>query len=191
MFLFNGYADWEPSLIIAGLNKFSDFEIESFSVNGSPVVSMGGLNIHPGHSLNEIDPDHFDLLILPGGDEWEKGGNREIIPLLEASVSAGKKVAAICAATTILAHCGFLDNISHTSNGLKYLKKICPGYKGSDFYINKPCIAAGNFITAGGAAMIEFAYEIYKTFDIFDENILEAVKDMYKSGGMDNRLMVE
>ena len=84
LFVFNGYADWEPALVIATLNKFSDFSIHSFSVNGLPVRSMGGLKVQPESPVNEIDPDNVDLLILPGGDLWLQGGNREITGLVKS-----------------------------------------------------------------------------------------------------------
>jgi putative intracellular protease/amidase len=188
LFLFDGYADWEPALAITGLKNYGGFSITSFSANGDVVTSMGGLKIMPEKALDEIEPNEFDLLMLPGGEVWEQGGNKEIIPLLQAFTATDKIIAAICGATVMLASLGILDKIPHTSNGLEYVKQLSPEYKGASFYEEAPCVKAGNIITANGAGMIEFACELYEAFEIADADTLKAVRDLYKSGGMENRL---
>jgi len=90
LFLFDGYADWEPALAIAGLRNYGGFSITTFSATSKAVTSMGGLNIIPEKVLNQIEPAEFDLLMLPGGEVWEQGGNLEIIPLLQVFVKADK-----------------------------------------------------------------------------------------------------
>jgi putative intracellular protease/amidase len=189
LFLFDGYADWEPALAIAGLRNYGGFSITTFAATSEAVTSMGGLHIIPDKVLTQIEPAGFDLLMLPGGEVWEQGGNLEIIPLLQAFVKADKVIAAICGATVMLANQHLLDKIPHTSNALAYLKQLSPNYQGEQFYQQVPCVAAGNIITANGAAMIEFACQLYETFEIVDTNTLAAVRDLYKSGGMENRLM--
>lgn len=189
LFLFDGYADWEPALAITGLRNYGGFSITTFAATSKTVTSMGGLHIIPEKVLTQIEPAEFDLLMLPGGEIWEQGGNLEIIPLLQAFVKADKIVAAICGATVMLANLGILDKIPHTSNALGYLKQLSPHYQGEQFYQQAPCVAAGNIITANGAAMIEFACQLYETFEIVDPHTLTAVRDLYKSGGMENRLM--
>lgn len=51
-------------------------------------------------------------------------------------------------ATAALAGAGLLDNRPHTSNGPGFLEMFSPGYKGQDFYIDKPSVADNNLITA-------------------------------------------
>lgn len=187
-FIFNGFADWEPALVTAGLNKYSDFSVETFSITGRSVISMGGMVVHPQSALENMKPSGFDLLLLPGGEAWERGENQEIIPLIKDTIKHQKVIAAICAATTILGKMRLLDQIAHTSNALEYLQQIVPSYKGSAFYEMKPCVSSNNIITANGAGMIEFAYEIFRTFQIYDEPTLLAWQELYKSGGMVNKL---
>ena len=188
LFVFNGYADWEPALAIATLNKYSDFSVLSFSVDGSPVLSMGGLKIHPDTALHEIRPGDVDLLILPGGDRWLKGGNKEIIPLVKSVVDRKASIAAICDATVFLARLGYLNRVWHTSNGPHYLAEKVTSYKGTQYYENLPAVVDDNLITANGAGMVEFAVEILKQQKVFDHSTLEKVYDLYKSGGVNNRL---
>src|SRR6266700_6023059 len=183
VFLFDGYADWEPALILATLNKYSVFSIYPFSVTGNSMQSMGGLQIQPTCSMKEINPDSADLILLPGGDVWENGGNEEISPLLLEMSLRRKTIAAICGATILLAKLGLLDTISHTSNGLAYLEKLAHPYKGEKHYIHEPCVTDGNIITANGAAMIEFTISIIKKFEVADSKMREKIYDLYKSGG--------
>ncbi len=188
LFVFNGYADWEAALTVATLNKFSDFMIRTFSIDGKTIHSMGDIAIEPDHSMQEVDPRIVDLLILPGGELWENGGNAEIAPLVAEFIRLGKTVAAICGATVLLANEGHLDHIPHTSNGLEYLKDLAPGYHGDVFFENLPCVTGNNVITANGAAFIEFMAAIFRKHEVLEENMLDAVYELYKSAGMDNKL---
>jgi putative intracellular protease/amidase len=184
LLLFDGYADWEPSLAIAGLKTYGEFEIKTFSVDGNPVRSMGNLTVNPDFGLKDINPADFDLLLLPGGDKWEEGGNTEISKLVLDSFNAGKTIAAICAATTFLAKLGLYSRVKHTSNGLSYLKKQVPQYTNEENYINEPSVDDNNVITANGAAMIEFAYKIFEHFHIMAQKDLDFWLSLYKSAGM-------
>jgi putative intracellular protease/amidase len=190
LFLFDGYADWEPALAVAGLNKYSDVAIEAFSVDGRPVASMAGLTVQPQKALSQMRADDIDLLLIPGGDAWEQGSGlkREIGPLVQELRGKQKPVAAICGATILLGELGLLDAVPHTSNGPGYLEAHCPAYRGSAQFQGQPCVSSGGIITANGAAMIEFAGEVYKAFEIFDEPTLAGVQELYKSGGMVNNL---
>ena len=184
LFVFDGFADWEPSLVTAGLNSYSDFEIRTFSIDGKTVKSMGNLIVKPNFKLEEIKMNDFDLLILPGGKKWEEGGNTEIAKFTKDTFNNGKTVAAICAATTFLAKQGLLNMVKHTSNGLQYLKTQVPKYDAEKYYVNEPCVDDKNIITANGAAMIEFAYKIFEHFEILQKEDLKYWFNLYKSGGM-------
>jgi putative intracellular protease/amidase len=186
LFLFEGFADWEPAIVTAGLNTYSDFEIRTFSIDGKSVKSMGNLTINPDLRLEDVNISDFDLIILPGGNKWEEGGNTEISQLIKNTFNNGKTIAAICAATTFLAKLGIYSHINHTSNGLDYLKKQVPGYAGDSRYINEPCVMDKNVITANGAAMIEFAYNIFERFGIMKNEELVWWLNLYKSGGMEH-----
>ena len=188
IFIFDRYADWEPALAIAGLRTYGGYQVDSFSLMGESIISMGGLQVLPARKMSEISAEDYDLLILPGGEAWEQGGNEEITPLISEFYRAGKLVAAICGATVLLAKEGLLNTVPHTSNMPGYLKENAATYQGESFYQLKPCVRHENLLTANGAGMIEFAHEIFRACGIFDEATLEKVQILYKSGGMENRL---
>jgi putative intracellular protease/amidase len=169
MFVFDGYADWEPSLAIAGMNRFTDFTVHTFSMDGKPVRSMANVNVTPDFSMEQIIPNDADLLLLPGGDAWDEGKNGEIIPFLNAVLESNKLVAAICGATGFLAENGYLEEVKHTSNHIEhYLGKVAPHYHGHANYVKEHVVKDGNLITANGTAIVPFANAIFEHFDLFE-----------------------
>src|ERR1700750_828207 len=81
LFVFDSMADWEASFAIAGINnpqfqrEPGRYRVVTAGLTTKAVTSMGGIRIQPDIGLSEIDPDQSAMLILPGGDRWESGGN--------------------------------------------------------------------------------------------------------------------
>lgn len=186
LFVFDGYSDPEPALAIATLQRFSDCAVYTFSLDGRPIRSMANIHVQPDRAMAHVDIDTIDLLILPGGEAWENGGNMEVMPLVKKVLERQKTVAAICGATIGLASAGYLNNIRHTSNSPGYLGNFVPSYKGAKHYELSPAVADGNIITANGAGIIDFMVTIFKKDQFMDEATLEGVNKLYKSGGLDN-----
>jgi len=182
IFLFNGFSDWEISYLTPEIKKNKEFELIYFSKKGNSISSMGGLQITPNISLENIVIDDVDMLILPGGTAWERGENTEIGHLVKNLFASGKELAAICAATTYLGQFGVLDNLKHTSNDLNYLKGIAPTYLGEENYINSLAISDKNVITANGIAPIEFAKEIFTKLELYDSVNIEKWFQLFKNG---------
>jgi putative intracellular protease/amidase len=173
LFVFEGYSDWEPSVAIAGLQQLTDFTLKSFSIDGKPVRSMGNMHIVPDVALENVKADEVDLLILPGGEAWDKKGNLEIMPLLNSVLDKNKLVAAICGATGFLGEQGYLNEVKHTSNHLDlYLKKVAPHYQGDQHYVKEFAVKDGNLITASGVAIVEFAQLIFEHFNLLESREL-------------------
>lgn len=167
-FLFDGFADHELSLVMASINRTGAFTLESFSTRGRPVTSGSGLRVMPHTSLSCVSPEDFDLLLLPGGDQWEKGDNLEIFPLIKATVGH-RLVVAIGSATLSLADLGFLDHIPHTGNHPDYFRRYCPEYEGDPLFSPEPCVNAGAIVTINSAALIEPAGGMLGLFDTLQE----------------------
>ena len=182
VFLFDGFSDWEISYLTPEINKSEQFELVYFSKNGNLVTSMGGLQIIPTTSLNELKFEDIDMLILPGGTAWEKGENTEIEELTKDVFEKGKPIAAICAATTYLGQLGLLNNLKHTSNDLNYLRGIAPSYCGDENYQNSLAMTDRNIITAKGIAPIEFTREIFKTIELYSDDNIEKWFQLFKNG---------
>lgn len=168
LFVFNGYSDWEPALAAAALQQFSQYEVRPFSIDGNAVISAANLQIIPQLSLEEVEADLADIVILPGGAAWGEGRNREISPFIVDILRKGKLLAAICDATLYLASKGILDDIPHTSNDLGLLKQAVPEYKGEANYVAKPAVTAGQVITANGTAGTAFAHAVVSKLGLLE-----------------------
>jgi len=188
VYLFDGYADWEPAFAMAGIqNPAFQREPGRWQVRtvgerpGRPVRSMGGLVAVPELGLRALDPAASAILILPGGMRWdEPHAHRDVIATAASFLARGVPVAAICGATAGLARAGLLDRRPHTSNAASYLKGT--GYAGSACYVDAPAVRADGLITAGGMAPIDFAREIFAELAIYDDEALEAWFQLYKTG---------
>ncbi len=182
IFLFDGFSDWEIAFLTPEINKSEHFELLTCSTDGKAVTSMGGLQVMPTTALNKVNPNAISLLILPGGTAWEKGENRAIDQFTMEVVNNGIAVAAICAATTRLGQLGLLNNRQHTSNDLNYLKAIVPTYNGEANYQTALAVSDKNIITACGIAPIEFAREVFKTLNLYNDKQLEQWFQLFKNG---------
>lgn len=80
VFIFNGYADWEPAYVCAELNSSdTDYIVRTISLDKNPKVSMGGFHVLPDYSIADY-PANFSLLILAGGKAWAEQKNNEVLP---------------------------------------------------------------------------------------------------------------
>lgn len=186
LYVFDSMADWEASFAIAGINnpRFQQqpgrYRVVTVGATRQPITTMGGLRITPEICLAEVDPMRAAMLILPGGDAWECGANREAIELAREFFIESTPIAAICGATLALACAGMLDDFHHTSNTREYL--AATGYRGGKFYCDTPAITDEGVITASGMAPLEFAREIFRTLDIYPESTLDAWYALFKFG---------
>ena len=176
LFVFDGFADWEPAYALVGINKSEAYAVKTIAIDKSPVRSMGGVSIFPDldflpdTDLKDIDPSNTAILILPGGGAWEEKTNQSIAPLVVHCIENGIPVAAICGATIFLADLGVLDTLDHTSNDLRYLQAFSSEYQGDSFYQYRPAVSGGQVITASGTAAIGFAQAIFEMLGIADHD---------------------
>ncbi len=186
LFLFDTLSDWEIGYVAAGINNPmmqanpGKHQLKTFSINGKPVRTIGGLLITPDLSLNEVAYSDAEMLILPGGTSWEEGGNQEVALLAKKFHENQIKVAAICGATLGLAKIGLLDSLKHTSNSKDYL--LNSQYQGAEYYVDVLSVSDKGVITAFGTASLEFAREIFKELNLYTTEALEAWYKLFKTG---------
>src|SRR3546814_9927055 len=132
--MIDGVADWEIGPVLPAAREWFDDEVRIASIDGKPLTSIGGLQIHPEAALADLDPVEADLWLLPGSDRWRDGEIAALTSALRTRRAAGQPLAAICGATVALAHAGLLDDHAHTSNSLKFLRDNAPAYGGGAHY---------------------------------------------------------
>jgi putative intracellular protease/amidase len=185
VFVFDGFADWEPASALAELRRTFGFAVETVGLTRNPVLSMGGMKVLPDRLLSEAKLQLADVLILPGGDAWMRGEIEEVTNVIKTFADAGKPIAAICAATLSLAHAGLLDNHRHTSNGDDFIAKYVPGYRGEGLYQRVSAVSDRNVITANGLAPFAFAAEIFRAVAPDRENDIATYQALYSRGLLD------
>ena len=186
LFIFDGLSDWETGYAVAAINhpRFQrspgHYRVRTVAHKPDVVQTMGGIRIVPDLTLDRLSPNDSAMLILPGGDPWETGGNPQAVEAARSFLTAGVPVAAICAATAALARAGLLDTLRHTSNAREYL--AASGYQGQSLYVDTPAVTDGNLITASGMAPVDFAQQIFRRLDLYSSAVLDAWYGLFKTG---------
>ena len=182
--VFDGFADWEPAHALAELRRYGKRTVRTAGFTGTPVVSMGGLRVMPDVELASVRPEDVELLILPGGDLWQRGEypRSTLEALIAVLMESETPIAAICAGTLALARAHALDNRRHTSNMKSYLSAYATEYSGGAHYVDSAAVADGHVITASGLAAVDFARAIFAELGVFTAQNEALWFDMFKHG---------
>lgn len=189
VYLLDTMADWELGYVMAELNSGRFFKnqgeripVKTIGATKLPITTMGGMQVTPTATIAEVTAATSAVLLLPGADTWQEPQHRPIIEKASELLESGATVAAICGATSAIAQVGLLDKRPHTSNGLAYLKMVCPNYQGAAFYQTEKAVADGNLITASAAGGLLFARHVLARLDVFSSETLEAWYQYYQTG---------
>lgn len=106
----------------------------------------------------------------------------EIDGLLDRLEKREIPIAAICAATTVIARSGILRGRKHTSNSLAYLAKMVPEYPAHADYVDTPCVRDCHVITATGLAPVDFTLEVLNELDISTPEMRSVWYEAFKHG---------
>jgi putative intracellular protease/amidase len=182
--LYDTVADWEFGHLLAELRtgRFTGtpFEIVTVAETTDPITTMGGVRILPDIALDQLDPADSALLILPGAEQWDAGGNAPFAEAARRFLEAGVPVAAICGATAGLARAGLLDDRAHTSAAPEYLAYT--GYAGGEHYVDARAVIDGDLITAGPDSPVQFARATLQRLGLAPEARLEAYEAVFDRG---------
>jgi 4-methyl-5(b-hydroxyethyl)-thiazole monophosphate biosynthesis len=124
-------------------------EVKTSSISHEKTVTGShGLPVLVNSLLNEIEGLPFDMLILPGGPGTKHLRESSAVKnMVIAANNAGKFVAAICAAPTVLANAGILRN--HVATSFPSVKgDIEPHCKK---HLDVHVVVSENIITSKGA----------------------------------------
>lgn len=122
-------------------------DVKLVSVTGKKdVVTSHGIRLQADYEFSEVDCDDADLLFLPGGMPGTKhlGAHEGLALALKKAHAENKRIAAICAAPSVLGKLGILEG----------KKATCyPGYeaelKGAE-HTRQGVVTDGNVTTARG-----------------------------------------
>lgn len=171
IFLATGYEEVEMLTVVDMLRR-AKISIDMVSITGQKeVTSSHNVTITADKILSELNFDEAEMLILPGGIPGTPN-LRACEPLcrkLKEFAANGKKVAAVCAAPTILGELEILAGKKATCYP-SFADKLATGD-----YVKQPVVTDGNVITSRGmGTCIEFAGAIIEALK--DKTTADAVK---------------
>ena len=112
--LADGFEETE-AVVPCDLLRRAGAKVRLIGVNGIRIVSSHQITVTADAVLESHTGDLPDLLVLPGGRRGVDNllASEAALDLVRRAWAAGKYVAAICAAPTILAHLGVTDELKH------------------------------------------------------------------------------
>ena len=170
--LANGFEEIEALATIDILRRL-DIEVTTLSIGDIQVAGAHGVTILADALLNNTEATTADILILPGGapGSWNLRDSAEVISLIRNYHSAGKWIAALCAAPIALAKAGVLEGIAVTA----YPAAPVTDELTMARYTGNLVEQDGRIITGKGpGAAIEFAFRIAAALD--KSNIIPAMR---------------
>ncbi|EMO41705.1 DJ-1 family protein [Leptospira noguchii serovar Autumnalis str. ZUN142] len=152
-----GMEEMEAVIIVDVLRR-AEIEVVSASLIEGPVKASRGVRILADTTLDEVNFENFNMIVLPGGGGGTKvlSSEPKILELLKNAKEKNKWIAAICAAPSILVH----QNILTSKDRFTAFPGIISnnsGYTGSRLEIS------GKIVTSiGPGSAFEFALELIK-----------------------------
>ena len=159
IFLAEGYEEIE-ALTVADICRRCGVEVKLVSVTEERWVrGSHHVNVEADMCFSQVDFQEYDMLVLPGGMPGTRNleAHEGLMTQVDAFYAAGKYIAAICAAPSILGHRG------------KGRKACCyPGFEshleGAEV-TKEPVEVSGNVITSRGmGTAIDFALAVAGVF---------------------------
>jgi len=149
--LAEGFEEIE-AVTIADVLRRAEVSVTLAAVRDSPVRGSHAISVSADTTLDRVDANEFDAVVLPGGMPGAKhlAEDARVLEIVRRFVEQKKLTAAICAAPTVLQAAGVLDGVRATSY---------PGFKlPSARYVEAPVVEDGAIITSRGpGTAIEFS----------------------------------
>lgn len=166
--VFEGFADWQAALALCEVRRPGDWLVQTVGFSRAAVTSMGGLNVQPDLSLDQLDLQRAALLIVPGGHLWLRGEGEAAVAVVRQLHVAGAPVAGIDCGVLALARAGLLDRCRHTGNWPGQIAAQVPSYQGVEQYDSQVlAVSDGGVISASHLGSVEFAREVIHTLDLY------------------------
>ncbi|HNW36586.1 MAG TPA: DJ-1/PfpI family protein [Candidatus Ozemobacteraceae bacterium] len=158
VFMAHGFEEMELSITVDMLRR-AKFDVQTVSLceELSPVSGSRGIQMIPDITFKQVQEGQAEWLILPGGTEGTRRLSEDprLLDLIRRHARAGRHIAAICAAPTILVKAGVAGDRRMTSH--PSVQDQMPGVR----YSTERVVVDGRFITSRAAGTsYEFAAAI-------------------------------
>jgi 4-methyl-5(b-hydroxyethyl)-thiazole monophosphate biosynthesis len=154
--LAEGFEEIEAVAVIDILRR-ADIPVTVAGVGATEITGSHGIRIACDRRIEDCDAATVAAVVLPGGMPGSRnlGESAHLAALIGSAAGAGRLVAAICAAPTVLNRLGLLEGHRATSH---------PNHAGEMDrcqYVESPVVTDRNVITSRGAGTaVAFAAEV-------------------------------
>ena len=175
--LADGFEDIEAITVIDLLRR-ARINVDLVSIKDKVVKSGVGINMLIDKLIEEISPNEYDLLFLPGGGGVRKlDESKQVKKVVMDFYNQRKYISAICAAPMILGKLGLLDEKEFTC--YPSFEQYAPKGK----YKEVGVIQDGNIITGRGIGYAnEFALHIIELLSSKEERETVAKQTLISEG---------
>ena len=140
-----GFEEIEAISIIDVLRR-GEIDVTVAGLTDGPITGSHDITVVPDTVLEKTDHTVFDVLVLPGGQPGTNNlkADERLLQWIRDRFKNGQKLAAICAAPTVLHKAGITDRLKLTSYPSE--KAV---FTNSE-YLEEPVVKDGHVITSRG-----------------------------------------
>ncbi len=167
--LYPRFSEYELTVALSILRQ-GDKDMVAVGLSPDLVVGEAGLSCNVHTTIDALDIEAVDSLVLPGGDDI--GYLKEAEPLFDViRALAGRDalLAAISSAPFLLAKAGVLESHRYTV-GFTKAERGYIGVFNENTYVDAPLVADGRRLTAKGGYFVDFGIQLGRMLGLdFDE----------------------
>lgn len=172
IFLADGFEECEALCVLDTLRR-AKVQVITASIKDRVVYSSHNVPLTADRLLEELTPDNWDVMFLPGGMPGATNlrDDKRVEKFLRYQYDRGKIVSAICASPAVVfGPLGFLENKEATC--FPSCNKYYPDFK----FSNKGVVVSQNVVTAKSAG---WAFDLGLTLIelLFDKDISKSIQD--------------
>jgi len=159
--LADGCEEMEAVIIIDVLRR-AGWDVTSVGIRPGAVTASRGVRLVPDTTWDEVEPQAFDLLVVPGGSGGTENlcKDQRVLEAVRQFRDAGKPLAAVCAGPLVLQEAGVLGGhrvTCHPSSA----KKLTATERLDDIVVSD-----GNIVTSQGpGTTFDFALALVERID--------------------------
>jgi 4-methyl-5(b-hydroxyethyl)-thiazole monophosphate biosynthesis len=184
------------AILAAQMLHEENLTIDVATEDGKDYCGPSGISLRATHRFDQVKPEEYGVVIIPGGDTSTVAENETLIEILKAAQAGGATCGAICAGPALLGKAGLLAGRRFT-HGYGANSKL-PYWEGGT-YVDQLVVTDGKIVTAQPQGYIDFAVELlyaaglreswftarwqanHAGAELERETEIEAVKEHYRS----------
>ena len=159
--LVSGVEEMEAVIVIDMLRR-AGWSVTSAAIDNPTVLASRGIQLICDSAWDEIDPNTFNVLVIPGGAEGAQklSADNRILTTIRLFAKQHKTIAAICAGPLVLQAAGVLKGRKATCH-----PAVCDQLQEPNLLEDR-VVVDGNIITSRGpGTAIEFTLQIIRSID--------------------------